>query len=47
VSPATRLSDRVTVALVVPSYTLSVPVALTVSERAVMSAIALAEILAE
>ena len=37
-SPATRLSVGVTVALVVPSYTLFWPVAPTVSARAVMLA---------
>ena len=44
-SPLTRLSDRVTVAVVFPSYTLSIPVADTVSALAVMSALVLAVVL--
>ncbi len=45
VSPATRLSPSVTVALVVPSYTRFWPVAVTVSARAVMLAAAVAVVL--
>ena len=38
-SPDTLLSLNVTVAVVVPSYTLSIPVALTTNVRAVMFAV--------
>ena len=41
-SPAKRLSDSVTVALVVASYTLFWPAALTVRPNLVMSAVVLA-----
>ena len=38
-SPDTLLSLNVTVAVVVPSYTLMIPVALTINVLAVMSAV--------
>ena len=41
-SPATRSSESVTVAAVVPSYTLFTPDAVTVRDRAVMFAVAVA-----
>ena len=45
-SPATWLSDNVTVAVVLPSYTLSTPVAVTVNKRFVMFAVVDAVVLA-
>ena len=45
-SPDTRLSDSVTVVLVVPSYTLFTLVALTTRARAVIFAVVLAVVLA-
>jgi len=46
-SPESRLFESVTVALVVPSYTLFTPVALTVNARTVMSAVAVVVVVAE
>jgi hypothetical protein len=44
-SPDTRLSPYTTVAVVVPSYTLLLAVMVTVNARAVMFAVAVAEVL--